>query len=328
MKIAFIGPMSRKLNGQRIAFEALKVLKGDFFDIYNLRGLFWLHFNVFKYDAVYITGSRSVLGFLRDLLFLFPFLLFNKKIIIHIHGDDLDRLSERVFIKSIFERVYNNSIVITCNSTQFLKYSKYFDFRFVDNFSRFIMDYNPVREKRRFLYISTVSVDKGIFVWLDIIEKLGNRYEYSVAGEIDLNKPQEELFFQRIESLQMKSFQIEYLGALNSEKLYNLMLKSTDLIYVSQHPTENMPLVLLEAASMKLDLHVTSFRELNNRFGLKTNSIDINDIDDKMINRIMSCSSCDKDFNFDRVLKNNSLKSFVENVNVILLSNRIVKTKF
>ncbi|MCL9980370.1 MAG: glycosyltransferase [Bacteroidia bacterium] len=298
-QFAFVGPLSGQVTGQRIAFEALLSLNGCFFDILDNLNILKILFRVNRFSGIYITGSRSYLGFLRDSLFLFPFIVFNKKIIIHIHGDDLDYLlfSKLMVFSRISRFVYKRSLIISCNPDQFKRYSKDFKLHLIENFSRFEIQKVRNSKSKRFIYLSTISLEKGIFDWLEIIEEIGPNYEFDIIGDFDLNKLDYAKFNHYINRLLALNYRVNLHGRMLGEELSEFLNIATDLIFISKHPTENMPLVLLEAAAKGLKLHVTVHRNLNLRFGLKTNAVDLSFSAKKLAYNILNSSDIFLEYN-------------------------------
>jgi len=328
-KIVFVGPLSGNITGQRIAFEILKEFKSDFYDILNWTDLIRLWLFSYKFSGIYITGSRSGLGFFRDLFFLFPFLIASKKIYIHIHGDDIDNLlrSRWRILKFISHFVYRRSVFISCNPTHINQFPKLGSFEIVENFTRFDVYHNINRKGniRRFIYLSTVSREKGIFDWIDIIKGLGVEYKYDIIGDFDLSSLDLVLFRDLLNDLENNNFDIVVHGRVEGDSLIDLLRSSTDLIYVSKHPTENMPLVLLEAASQGLALHVTMHRNLHRRFGLKTNPINFNFNISEIAQLILTDGRQNIHYNSKLIEENYSKKKYLKSIAAIISKTYQIK---
>jgi glycosyltransferase involved in cell wall biosynthesis len=322
MNFVFVGPLTRKITGQRIAFGHLQKLNGDFYDIFQILNALKILFLFNRYKGIYITGSRSYIGFLRDLFFLAPFLILKRKIIIHIHGDDIDNLlnSNILFFRFVSNIVYKRSKLISCNPIQFDHLRDNFDVELVNNFARFDVCDKPKMDKRGFLYLSTVSIEKGIFDWLKFVQLIGRDFNFDIVGNLDLSLDDSTYFFHTIQFLKDSGYKIEFHGPLFEEELSVVMDLNTDIIYLSKHPTENMPLVLLEAASKGMNLHVTTFRGLNLRFGLKTNPIDISVPFEILVKKILNYTSSKYDIEYNRklILANYTELKYLESVKRII----------
>ena len=114
----FIGPYTGKVTGQNLmfilateAFENKLIIdtaKLNFID--SLKNLFIIIKNVKKINVVYITVSRTRIGFLRDFFYCFIFLFFGTPTIAHLHGSDLNELyqKENQIIKFLMQYYYSS----------------------------------------------------------------------------------------------------------------------------------------------------------------------------------------------------------------------------
>lgn len=266
--------MSGKVSGQLVTFVDLKIDRGIKLDIRSplavIKNLLIFYF----VKNVYITGSRSFLGFFRDILFLLPYLIFRKVIYIHIHGDDLKNILDSK-ISFVVNFVYKRATIIVANQEQVKYLQDSFMVKYVPNYSRFNMDKCDWEKpnKRIYAYVSSISIEKGIFDWFEIVKAINWSSEFIIAGPLMMSGNDIIEFQNQISLIRAQGKNITWKGELDANNLEEVYRTITDLIYVSKHPTENMPLVLLEAAAMGVMLHVTSHRHLNERFGLLTNSI-------------------------------------------------------
>jgi glycosyltransferase involved in cell wall biosynthesis len=273
----FIGPLSGNHTGQRISFE--EVSSGNFrIDLIKKINILKIPFLFFTFNQVYYTGSRSRLGFLRDLLFIYPFLLTKKRVVNHIHGDDFDRLISRhsIFTKLVLA-VCMRIDAIVASTDQANRLKPFFrDVFIVNNFSRFHIEKRSLsKANRSFLYISTISIEKGIFDWLGIaynLFKFNSEYEFFIIGDNTLELEDLRMYNEAVNGYKKLGMKLDILGKLDFQSLKECLSYCTDLIFTSKHLTENRPLVLLEAASMGVIIHCTSHRQLDKIFGLRLNS--------------------------------------------------------
>lgn len=313
-----IGPLSGKVTGQMIAFKDLRISKSLKLDIKSPFAIIHNLFICIRAENVYITGSRTLIGFIRDTLFILPYLVLKKPVYIHIHGDDIDVVLNSK-IKFLVKYIYRYSNLIVANTAQLSLLKDDFKVEYVPNYSRFSMLKSDLSLplKRRYGYVSSVSREKGIFDWLKIVSSLNCESEFLIAGPMRLNRKDEIHFYQQIKRIEKQGKKITWVGTLDANKMRKLYSELTDLIYVSKHPTENMPLVLLEAASMCVMLHVTTHRNLHKRFGLKTNAIILNQFSYDSSN---VCNYVPKLIlsNYSHVNKNYSIESYNTKLNNIL----------
>jgi len=160
--ILLVGPFPKPVTGLSLANEILyKGLKDnnkvDFIDMsyfkfeedvgkfnfYKMIYFFKLNlkaFNIYNYDSIYITIGQSFFGVLKYALFFITGKIFGKKIVIHLHGNQLGEMYESQFflkkklIKSILS-LSNYGIVLSSslkkNLNFFLRPEEIF---VVDNF--------------------------------------------------------------------------------------------------------------------------------------------------------------------------------------------------
>ena len=113
----FIGPYFGKVTGQQKMFRlACDSVESKFIldtsadkNPYSLiKNLVNISLNISKINSVYITVSRSRLGFFRDLFYSIIPILFTKPLIAHLHGSDLLEfyLSENRIIRGMINFFY------------------------------------------------------------------------------------------------------------------------------------------------------------------------------------------------------------------------------
>jgi glycosyltransferase involved in cell wall biosynthesis len=323
----FIGPLSGNYTGQRVSFE--EVSNGNYrIDLLSKVNIIRIFYIFSAFEQVYYTGSRSQLGFVRDLLFIWGFLVTKRRVINHIHGDDFEKLIlNGGVISRIALSLCKRIEVIVASADQARRLKSFFrEVYVVNNFSRFrSVELRVSKEgNRMFLFISTISKEKGIFDWLEIsynLFKINSAYHFYIIGENVLKSEDLRLFFLKINNFVNEGMMILVVGKLNFEELRHYLNLGTDLIFTSKHPTENRPLVLLEAASMGLAIHCTAHRDLDKIYGLKLNSFHIDNNYFEIAYSIKSYlySSQDIEFNRNLIRKNFSIEAHRVNVSEILM---------
>ena len=123
----FIGPTTGVITGQSIALlNLLKNFKKQYlvlntnFEGKNLFCKLYLLLNLFKNahqikqkpKTIYISLKRSFFGLISDYILLRKFLFQNSKIVLHIHGMDINYEAGNYFYKKIFTKIWNNSDLI------------------------------------------------------------------------------------------------------------------------------------------------------------------------------------------------------------------------
>ena len=146
----FIGPYNGKVTGQqkmfRLSCDSMKFkLIIDSPNDKNLfsvvKNILKILFNIKQINSVYITVSRSRLGFLRDLFYTIIPIFAAKPIIAHLHGSDLlDYYSnENFLLKRLLRFFYSNC----CCHIGLLKEMKK-EFSFIDKKIPYYVVFNSV----------------------------------------------------------------------------------------------------------------------------------------------------------------------------------------
>ena len=227
-----VGSLPPPLTGQSISFSYLTNLtKKSGFRIYNTNKtpikffnyldslLFlpiYLLFN--QFDSIYFLGSRSKLGFLRQLPFLAIAISKRIKIINHLHGADFkDFFIKAVFLKSIIKWVYENieiSIVLLEEMKDQFKAFPKMKLEVVPNavgkeFNN--LDVSFPKEKR-IIFLSNIMASKGIIEFMTASKQLltdDNSIKIDIAGDFigDYFLTKNQMI--RIVKLKNNSFEID-----------------------------------------------------------------------------------------------------------------------
>lgn len=277
IKILLIGPLPPPITGQSIAFSYLKNLDDHDikFIVYNTNKYKLNLFNYLdsililpiiilfeKFQKIYFIGSRSRLGFLRQLPFLTISIYKKIKIFNHLHGAD-------------FKPFYNNSGIL--KGLIFLVYSKVdtsilllkeMEDQFIDfpNMNLKIIpnamgkDFENLKIKKpvknRILYLSNILASKGILEFMDavaIILSVNKEVEVNIAGDFlkDHIMSKNEIkkrFFLIYNSLKLKyNNRVSYLGVVSGKNKVDILKSSSIFVLPSYYPTEAFPISIIEA---------------------------------------------------------------------------------
>lgn len=213
--------------------------------------------------STYIVSSRSFFGFIRDLPALILVLL-NARVIIHVHGSDLQNLFSIPLIGRVAVHLYSKASFILSPSrfyTDFMR-NKYpaLNFLFLPNFLPPLQVNSLLQErsfavpiyssKLTFLWNSNIMSSKGVFDCLHAFERIsqaGHQFRFLVIGT-----PISDCELSADESLNMlrKFFKydwFEYLGPVSFENSLKILECSDVVCLPSRYPTECSPLALLAA---------------------------------------------------------------------------------
>ena len=274
--ILLIGSLPPPITGQSISFSYLTNLtKKNRFRIYNINKTSFKFFNYLdsclflpiyilfnQFDSIYFLGSRSKLGFLRQLPFLTIAILKRIKLINHLHGADFKEFYKKAgALKSIIEFVYDNvntSIVLLEEmKDQFISFPK-MKLEVVPNavskeFESLAINFP---KEKRILFLSNIMASKGIIEFMTASKQLlkdDNSIRIDIAGDFisDNYLPKNQIkkkFLDLFEGLKYDfPERICYHGTVSGIKKVDLLRSSSIFILPTYYPTEAFPISILEA---------------------------------------------------------------------------------
>ncbi|MGG0331038.1 glycosyltransferase family 4 protein [Priestia megaterium] len=225
---------------------------------------------IMKKEIVYISISQTRLGLIRDLIIIFICSIRSKKIIAHLHGNNLGNVInemnrlEKILVKKVFNRI-TSGIVLGKN----LK----------DNFKSLVqntdvvangIDINYIKEeeishKQRdrdyitIVYLSNLIETKGyqelIYAVISLLEK-GIKIKLKLAGSVfDQIKFKE--VWKKVQHYNLES-NIQYLGTVEGEDKKRLLLDSDIMVLPTNYPIEGQPLSIIEGMAAGLPIISTS----------------------------------------------------------------------
>lgn len=278
-KILFIAPLPPPFGGQAIMSGIIfKVLNPRYVININVDGSILLNtiilfkipfYLIFKRpDLIYFTCSRSRMGAIKDLVLLFLARLLNIKTINHLHGNEIHEILYPKFFKRIVTSAYQG-----INTTMFVSKKQADDFpievplmkKFVlpNCFDKIFDDISWTQKKSivkssevNILFISFLMESKGIFIALDVFERLANDFshlKFNVAGDfrtdyLSSSSDVKERFFKKWNMLiTLFPGRFIYHGVVTGEVKKDLFLKNDILFFPTFFKTESFGLVLIEA---------------------------------------------------------------------------------
>lgn len=208
-----------------------------------------------KYDLIFINSSLSKSNCLRDGLFVIISKLFNKKVLLFIHGFSEECLQNKTLIKGYF---LSDAIVVLAKEFKIkLEYAGYkkdivvsfnpvnqeiFDFASLES-----LDERKNRKPKNILFLSRIEEEKGIMIAIKAFEILIREYpniQLFIAGTgTRLEYAKKYILNNKIENL-------HFLGFVTGKDKIELLKKSDIFLFPTY--SEGLPISILEAMSFGL----------------------------------------------------------------------------
>ena len=274
--ILLIGSLPPPITGQSISFSYLTRLTNKRrFRIYNTNKTSFIFFNYLdslfilptymlfnQFDCIYFLGSRSKLGFLRQLPFLTIAILKRIKLINHLHGADFKQFFKKAgFLKSIIKWVYkkvDTSIVLLEEMKDQFKAFPKMKLEVVPNAvsNEFESLAITFPKEKRITFLSNIMASKGIIEFLTASKQLlkdDRSIRIDIAGDFisDNYLPKNQIkkkFLDLFEGLK-NDFpeRIFYYGPVSGIKKVDLLRSSSIFVLPTYYPTEAFPISIIEA---------------------------------------------------------------------------------
>lgn len=245
-------------------FSIGKVLK----DIKILQQVFA---NVFmrKKDICYISISQTRLGLLRDLVIILLCSLRSKKIITHLHGNNLgnviDKMSrfERTLVKNIFKKIDSGIVLGNGLKNNFKGFTK--SVKVVANGvdSNYITDeeLNSKEKDIEFIdivYLSNLLESKGYQYLIEAVASLieeGKNVRLTLAGAI-FNQEKFDMIWNTVKDRGLEK-RIKHLGVVDGIEKKQLLLSSDIMVLPTNYPIEGQPVSIIEGMAAGLPIIAT-----------------------------------------------------------------------
>ena len=279
LNVLFIAPLPPPFGGQAIMSEIVfKILKPLYTVNINAEGNIFINafiiikiafYMIFKNpDVIYFTCSRSKMGAIRDMVLLFLAKLLNIKTINHLHGNEIKDILHPRWLERIVVNAYQ-AIDTTIFVSQ--KQADEFPIR-VPNMKKVVLpncydkvfdEINWIKKIKKItnceiniLFISFLMESKGIFIALEVFERLATNYpnlRFNVAGDfrtdyLSTSSEVKSRFFKKWENLNYQfNGRFIYHGTVVGELKRDLFLKNDILLFPTFFKTESFGLVIIEA---------------------------------------------------------------------------------
>ncbi|WP_375346621.1 glycosyltransferase family 4 protein [Priestia megaterium] len=245
-------------------FSIGKVLK----DIKILQQVFA---NVFmrKKDICYISISQTRLGLLRDLVIILLCSLRSKKIIAHLHGNNLgnviDKMSrcERTLVKNIFKKIDSGIVLGNGLKNNFKGFTK--SIKVVANGvdGNYITD-EELNSKEKYtefidiVYLSNLLESKGYQYLIEAVASLieeGENVRLTLAGAI-FNQEKFDMIWNTVKDRGLEE-RIKHLGVVDGIEKKQLLLSSDIMVLPTNYPIEGQPVSIIEGMAAGLPIIAT-----------------------------------------------------------------------
>lgn len=293
--ILCVGPITPPITGQSLCFEFYVRNSNHNVNVLNinltgfcffrkilhsfgliLRFYYLLFFN--KYDSLYITTSRSDLGFITDAIVILSFKLYNGGLIInHLHGADFSTFRHNSKFKSIVDFVYSKidkSIVLSERMKEQYSCYKNMDVFVVPNFSHEFISREKIDRKKylfesgclNILYLSNLMYSKGVTYLIDAVKKInlnGFNIRLTLAGQFLSDA---DMSGTQLKSAIEKNLDnnIKYVGVLRDNK-FDYLENANVVCLPTFYKTEAQPLAVIEGLAFA-NLVITTNHNYNSDF--------------------------------------------------------------
>jgi glycosyltransferase involved in cell wall biosynthesis len=196
--------------------------------------------------VLYITPGQTFFGVCRFIPVILFARLFKRKIITHWHGYGIyHEIKKRPYLKKIYFNKYTISILLTHDLKAKLKdiNVNISNVEVVQNFVDLSDDncYLSFNDPLKVLYLGGLMREKGIINFVEAAKLLPN-CDLIVCGSGD-DKVEELL------KTEDRNGHLCFRGPVSGESKHNVFLESDIFVLQSSHPTEGVPLTILEAMS-------------------------------------------------------------------------------
>lgn len=269
--ILLVGPKPPPFHGQAICFQALEDYKESnwiFISTFHcnnqitntLKVCILLTKFILTNDikTVYLSGSRSLLGLLKELPVYLLKGFRNYKVIFHLHGNEFYYPNNTTKITALIVKKFTDHFIYLADFLEppILRGKRK---SIVPNFfhPQFGQNNNISKPKKIVVsFLSNIIYSKGILDFLDVAEILLEKkidLEFQIAGKFMsdsyMSKTEiEALFKKRYNKLKTKNKEgIMYYGALDRSETAEFFSRSQILLFPSFYISEAYPLALIEA---------------------------------------------------------------------------------
>ncbi|MFI2744576.1 glycosyltransferase family 4 protein [Zhouia sp. PK063] len=210
-------------------------------------------------EIIHIHGAARGSVYRKYILFKICKYFFNKKIIFHCHGSEMEKFytNGSKFVKYICTNFFNNVDLILCLSPSwkefFIKNFRPKDIVVLEN----IVEEADLAKKRNtsssvieFLFLGAIGKRKGIFDLLEVLKEnkseLEGKITLTVGGNGEVEKFTSFIAINKLETL------VNFKGWISGKEKKDLLL--TSHVYILPSYNEGLPISILEAMSYQMPI--------------------------------------------------------------------------
>lgn len=285
-----------------------------------------------KYDVVYVTIAPVGSPFYKDAIFVLLSKIFNKNILIHMHGKGIFGAKKNIFLKHLYIIVLKKCFIIHLSKSLIKEIDWICDKYFVVNNG--INDfYKETIKDIDIIYFSNIIKEKGIFDLLRAINEVKKEYNYLkivICGKfLDFETKYE--FERMINDLNISS-NITFYEGLYGEEKQQILNRSKIFVLPTYYANECFPLSILEAMSAHSLVITTNEGAItdiiqNNINGLIVKKQNYLDIANRITYSLKNDSESKKMINnsYNKFVNAYTLKTFEKNI--LNVFNKIIKRR-
>lgn len=287
MSVIFVGPLPSPITGQSIAFEAaflgysgkkkvLNVTSNSFWGavVVNINVVMTLFFFLIfsKVTKLYITTSRSRVGFYRDFICINLASLFGVNVINHLHGADFIsfRSQTKGLLRKVVDLTYNKiNVSIVLSESMKEQYTSYLKMEIVvipNFFDKDEIEFRDVNSINgggvKFLFLSNLIYSKGITHLLKAFKLVSAKYKYKkielhVAGKSMSDEYLSREEIDKIIDTYRGTDDIYFHGVVRGEEKKRLLSSCDVFVLPSFYCSEAQPISIIEAMASGLYILTT-----------------------------------------------------------------------
>jgi glycosyltransferase involved in cell wall biosynthesis len=358
MKILLVGPLLPPVHGQSLAFtrfvesinEDKKIVVninledknklGKVFATFKTLFLIFLKAVFIKYDVVYFTCSRSMLGSVKDIVLINLVSLKGVRVVNHLHGSDFKEFLDsspkwyqKILLKS-YKKVDTSIVLLESMRAQFSDFPD-MKVEVVPNFYDKDLGKKLVEKeenKINLVYLSNIMNSKGIFELIEAFESLckkhNNIYLNIAGGYIADEYMSIDEVREKFQNKISNNDKITYMGKTFGIEKVKLLQSSDIFVLPSYYKSEAFPISIIEAMACGNAVVTTNYKYLPDVVSDKNGMlVEIKSVD-SLVDGI-ECLLKDTDrlremqkYNEHEAKNNYSLNKYISNLNKIVLEEK------
>lgn len=350
--IVFVGPSTKPITGQSLAFDIIsshyeKEKKVFYYGASsrNMILVLWGTLSVFfsficllitqrDIKTLYLTTSRTTLGFFRDMLFILTANIFSIKVVNHLHGADFKEFrssispSFRALLDYVYGKIDTSIVLLPKMKEQYEVYRK----MNVVSISNCALPLSGLLKNSsvclKVLYLSNIMFSKGVMFVIEAVDNLvesGVKIQLTIAGSPmgDEYKSADEIqtIFQKL--IKNKSY-IEYLGAVTGTSKEQLLIDSDVFVLPSFYKTEAQPISIIEAMLAGSAIITTNHNYLSDMVGPKNGFVvqprSAKEIESSLLELISNNEKLESisTYNKNYAAEHYSLESYIREISAVI----------